>query len=678
MFPKPLNNLPLPPILNRIPVKENVRLTVNNSVNQEYDHRKLNWPDTNNIDFFVKHTNGTGNCYIDAVYQAFGSLKNLPSECLFLRDPNFILKNLIVSDNTPINYYEIDYNDIESLRLLIPGSNHPKSVYQTYLVDLLRRDLGAWLLSPYYDGEKYLTENEVINILKNNVENIKIWFFDKFYNPYDWTSKATKEEAVQFTVNILIKYMTNLTNLEEFNQYLDSLNIINFNNVSIENAIKNNYTEQEIWDYARPINFNNKTFSQVYTSKYLNILQQMNTIINQISYTNYEEMYLKEYKIYTITHLDINTLKYYINELLELYKNDIPPESVEVTRNDIINNRLKYVDQLYPLMEENNDIFAYLEYIKDKNIIDIIHQYYSNNSVDETLKTVCGFFTNSEYKRNIEIYINNLNILTRYVLDTLSINLTNDKSYNKYSKNMSDTLITVESIKDLARNSIYYKTLLMATDENINQEFNLDFRLQTTAHGPIIPKYVNENDYWNAIDDPDVDIINLGCNINYFAFNEGWFIRKQISEYSLRILHEDISTARKWSAHNNIFLISNVLGFESYILQSYKQNFFWIYEKYITNINNPPIVTINYTGNHYETCGYKNGNDYITYYSPEDFFQYIIKSFEASLNVGNKIITKEEWYENNKHLIQAVLPYVPRLIKLPGLNNNLSTIPKLN
>ena len=675
-------NLKLQNILIK-PGNNNI-LTVLGSVRGDYSFRNLGWGDTKKFNFFVKNTLGDGNCYINGFYQAINSLTNLPNDCLFLRDPNFVNKLVIsVNEDTFINYIDIDYNDPKILSNIYPKVR--KTDLQSLLVDTFRIHLGFWLSQPYFTGERYISEEEAHLILNSNIENIKMWFFDKFLDPNNWTYTTSREEAITFVINIINNYGNDM---DKFKDYLDTLDVIDIN-FNLEPFIKNNIPLEQFFELAKPYNFNGVPFSEHFIKSHLNTLQTILKAYNTINESNYYQIYLNQW--------EKNNLKKIINRLsreeLSVIADDIIQKyekaGIELDANFktyFINNPIVYIDAFKEYINLENENF--LNFIKDQSIFTIINLYISENTpTDEIITNLCEFLNESEYKKALQLYIVNLTKLTEYVYNFYSINLYH-KKYSKYSKiYFDDRIKNVDLAKQLATQSIYYETNILATVEEIEKEFNTDFRFQTNSKGYIMPKYSNRNGELFDTDYTKVDEnMHYPVNLNYFLFDQGYFMRLQNPDYSFEYLYIDIATPKKWSGHNVTNVLSKILGIESHIYESYSQNFLYRYQIDKSLSDNVPIVMINYTGNHYETCGYKNeDNQYVTYFRVGEPFWTFLKEYDLfHIRENGDLMDKNEWYTLNKDKFQkntitvpkqTALPFLPKLpgprTQLPGIGTQL-------
>lgn len=231
------------PQTNRVSIIPTINQTV--SVNtrmmmKKYEYRNLGWENTENIKFLVESTNGSGNCFVAAVYQAIGKLSNLPQDCLFLRDTQWLTKLIIKSDDQEYNMLDINYNDEAELKLIFPRNSFYDA--REILLTYFRYYLATWLANPYFDGEKYTTEHEAIEILNSNVDNIRLWFKDKFLNPNIYKYVSTYQDA-----SIFLSVIFYADNIQDEDVLRDKLKIPVIDaKIDISTYIENNMSYDQI------------------------------------------------------------------------------------------------------------------------------------------------------------------------------------------------------------------------------------------------------------------------------------------------------------------------------------------------------------------------------------------------------------------------------------------------
>lgn len=340
-------------------------------------------------------------------------------------------------------------------------------------------------------------------------------------------------------------------------------------------------------------------------------------------------------------------------------------------------NYYDYYVTVFPQIFPNNTIPEFmLEYISKNTLLtDIIDNYITSNFDNaEIIKNICGFFPENSYKQSLEafilLYIATINKIKNNILFNSETRL-----YEPYLQRVFNNLQTKQEYLELAKQSIYYKTQKLATAQEIEKEFNTDFRFQKNKEGYIAPIF--NNDY-------NIDYTHINpemrhpANMNYFMLGQGMYVRSQVADNTVTNLYEAVGTNRKWIGENVISYIHDILGIQIYILQTYNQNFMYRYQLYNESDPDLPIIVINYTSNHYETCGIED-QEIITYFQVESPYWIVLKDYDRTHTImnGNEVkkLTAQEWYTLNKDRLPAPTILLPLLKNPLPLPKNLPTKP---
>jgi len=303
-----------------------------------------------------------------------------------------------------------------------------------------------------------------------------------------------------------------------------------------------------------------------------------------------------------------------------------------------------------PLARGEVDLFAM--------VLDLLGRYDRT-----TVATMLTRFVPPRFRAPLNDYINAVGFCIQVVMQRYAFNR-DHPTYDRYP--MGDPL-TLEEYTAVALQSIYEPTMLPATPENVAYEFGRDYRTQTQANGnPIIGTFLrlsNEEGFDEPVGDetqPDVTVMALPANLNYFMFGEGELIRGAGIYQHYRYLERHIPSHRE-AGDVDITLVGALLGLNLYVINTYTQGFVWVYQYYPTaTVAAAPTIIINHCPGHYETAGYQAG-ELTTFFPAGNAF---LRAWIASMPPLG--VTVDEWYLENRATLQRLpAPVMPGRLGLP-------------
>ena len=671
--------------VNKIQLQEGPvdELTVMSSIPNGRSYRDLGWDDGSKFNFFVDYTLGEGDCYLVAFWQAIKRLSSAPQNCLFLRDPNFI--NLLFFEHGGYNIKYLDMDFTNPIELMTFFKIDLKTA-QRLLIRNFRLVLGSWLEQPYFDGQKHISPEEATNILKDNVDNIKIWFRSKFYSN-NWTYENTMKDATIFLTHLVVTYIDNVNNMKvninQYKQYLNSLDVID-NNQNIMDYLNSGVEENELFAAVKSTNFKGVPFGDYFSQNYgtsFDKIIQAAAVISQYPPDTYYKRYYEQLKesnlLAVIGQLSPDQLTTVIKEIQKTQ--ELTPYFIQ----SFMVNPKHYKNYIEPYLTiDMSKDEKFLNILRNNTILELVNTYVSEGFETDQIITWLCTIPDGRFRQALTVYITNFRAIANWIKGYIAVNL-NHKKYVKYPVAEVDSMMTKEDLVNLASRSIYYNTDRNPTVAEIEAEFNLDFLYQTTDDGYIMPKYYT--DPHTKILQPKYKEMSEDVlkprNINYFMLEEGLLVRKGQNDYIYDFLHNSLSKYNEWVGQNVIFVLSLIFDIEVHIFESYNKNFMWRYQ-FSTGISvNPPIVMINYTTKHYETCGYtiEKGQD-STYFYPDSEFWRFLRNYDQYHTKNGNIMTKDEWYQENKQHLKSqpnkykLPPHLPHYnLNIPPLNPIFNT-----
>lgn len=430
------------------------------------------------------------------------------------------------------------------------NQNYNSSDYNTKSILALnfRKILLKWLYLP-----SQYTEMEAQTILNQEPRNISLWFYETFRPNIKIKNRLEIYDAYNIILNPNTVFYQNNNPTQINLQNNDIRDIFNYS-IYFE-MVKSFLSRNDSWYDNAIIEFVEKnkqrndvidrdSFNAQLEEYKQNMLRLKPELPNFINNSDFKPILLHEYEKYRN--------EYYFKNMFNL------PYSVFkniINSNDEINNIKNLLGSL-----------GLINFILDHYIIEPNYK----NKLQKFLQTITYLKNSAEF-----------------TIDT----------YDKYSIQN----YTFQQYLDLAKKSIYYKTNLLATEENINLEFyQTNFQERYIYNTPIVSKF---NDRGDSTDEIDLNTLNNKININYFMFENGEFLRHlSINVYSLPYLERELPT-NNWIGDEIISLIAVVLNLDIYVF-SHSNNFLYKYSDFLARTQNSKIIMIYYIQQaHYEAMG---------------------------------------------------------------------------
>lgn len=685
------------------------------SPNQPPSYRPLGWPKLTKFEVdtykpYVHYAIGNGDCFLHSLYHNIDSLEKFPKDAPFFSNPEFV---------TSLPYYNVKYSDYQSLQSIFNKKGVSISKYRIEIVAGLRRDILRWLKSPAYNPQTgaYYTTDEAFDRIKRNIELIKLWFFNTFLNPRNIVYTTPKPDAIAFVDNLFSIYLQNgkdgvITLLSTSMGFRSSDNLEHLYGQDLEViAVKGRITDFEnfFWNDQLDKNFpimqkaaqfltSENYRHEIYKVFFLSLSDDIirNDLRKELKSEEIPQWFTDRVKV------DYDAM---LNDSLEAAKVKILPdeqviayiESMDAWFQNIMSNRnsndpviLKYINDEVQNRKKDSSIISKYFYnfdwgeIKDIinnniSVLDYIQTMMLKNVSESTIvnKLSKYIYRGSETLNQLILYIKSYFSIVNNVTNYIGINMNHPK-YNKWSREIIQNKTYDDMIK-IAKESIYFKTDKIASPEEVEQEFNTDYRTRTIEGSPAVSMYVPETDpmtrerIYISNNKPDIQVINLPININYFMLEDGFILENPVAERSLHFL-EYFLPNNSFLTDGPISLMSKIFGINIHIYKSYVEGFDWRYTLYDTNVPRAPHTMINNVGNiHFEPFTIHIDNIQTGIFEHESPFTNILMKFPEYTQIDGRQPSDMEWYLLNKeHLVTAIpFPRLTPLSQLPGL----TTIP---